>query len=711
MATGGGGDRFEERVCAFALGLLLTRATPPVILDTAVEEVHFQTRHLGWQTDDLLVVGQVRVGVTRRLALQAKRSFTVAASDEDCVATVRGMWDDFVAADRFDATTDRLGVVTLHGTKDVLASFTSLLDCARAAVDGPDFRRRLGLRGYLSQKAKSQHAALVAILESHVAGGLDEDQFWRFLRVVTVLSFDLGTPTAQTEAAILSLLAHTAADRGDPQAEAATTWSALVELADSGRPAAASFRRETLPAELLARHRAIPTADDRERLDLIAHGQTVRESIRATVGARDVAYALERPGSVAALLDDLDEHQVVVLTGAAGSGKSALARTVLARVEAERPVLAFQAVEFATAHLHETLANAQSTLTAPALFALLAAHDRTTILIDGVERLLEHSVRDAFAQLLQFVARLPALRLVLTCRDYALETVRSALLARVGLEHATVEVPPLSDDELAGVAQGVPTLAVPLRDARLRALLRTPYLLDMASRLRWDNAALPGTVRAFREKCWRELVRDEAQAEGGMPQRREDAFVAVARRRATELRPFVLPEPSDAEALQGLHRASLLDRSPASARLYAPAHDVLEDWAVLRWLDDVAAAADDPAQALTNAVGGLPAVRRGLRRWFGERFETEPTDAVALVTGIAERADLPSHFRDDCVVAVLLSDSAAEFLAGCESRIAGGDLALAYFGDADQSFRSKAITQFAPSRSGVSLEADHHGRA
>ena len=35
----------------------------------------------------------------------------------------------------------------------------------------------------------------------------------------------------------------------------------------------------------------------------------------------------------------------------------------------------------------------------------------------------------------------------------------------------------------------------------------------------------------------------------------------------------------------------------------------------------------------------------------------------------------------------------------------------AYFGDADQSFRSKAITQFAPSRSGVSLEADHHGRA
>ena len=43
--------------------------------------------------------------------------------------------------------------------------------------------------------------------------------------------------------------------------------------------------------------------------------------------------------------------------------------------------------------------------------------------------------------------------------------------------------------------------------------------------------------------------------------------------------------------------------------------------------------------------------------------------------------------------------------------LGGSWLNIAYFGDADQSFRSKAITQFAPSRSGVSLEADHHGRA
>lgn len=588
------------RVGALALCLLLTRATPPVFLDARVEEVHFQTRHLGWHTDDVLIIGQVRPGLTRRLALQVKRTFTIAASDEDCVETVRGMWDDFSAADRFDRATDRFGIVTLHGTAGLLSAFTSLLDCARAAADGADFRRRLTLTGYLSQKAKSQHEALLTILREHVKTGFDEDEFWRFLRVVNLLSFDLGTPTAQTEAVLLSLLAHTATGDDDPQAAAHASWAALIELADTGRPAAASYRRDKLPAGLVSRHEPVPPAESRELLGLVGHGRTVRDVIRATVGSSDSGYTLERPASVAALLDALDDHRIVVASGAAGSGKSALTKTVLARVELERPVLAFQAAEFAVAHLDETLANAQSTLTAPTLFALLAAHDRITVLIDGVERLLEHSVRDAFAQLLHLVGRIPAIRLVLTCRDYALETVRTALLSRVDAEHAVVVMPPVTDEELGTLAQAVPALTVPLRDARLRELLRTPYLLDLAARVQWQDAALPETVRAFRDKCWRDLVRDEAHPAGGMPQRREDAFLDVARRRAEELRPFVAAEAADPEVLDALRQSSLLERSPTSSRLYAPAHDVLEDWAILRWLDDVAAAAADPAAALSS---------------------------------------------------------------------------------------------------------------
>src|SRR5687768_16680347 len=78
LATGGAGDRFEQRVDAYALTLLLTGSRAPIITDSIVVEVHLQTKHLGWRTDDLLIVGEARPGVRRRVAIQSKRSFTIA---------------------------------------------------------------------------------------------------------------------------------------------------------------------------------------------------------------------------------------------------------------------------------------------------------------------------------------------------------------------------------------------------------------------------------------------------------------------------------------------------------------------------------------------------------------------------------------------------------------------------------------------------------
>ncbi|HWP43160.1 MAG TPA: hypothetical protein VNO14_08005, partial [Blastocatellia bacterium] len=62
-ATGGGGVFFEQHVNALFLALLLVRGIPPILRDCQVEEVHFQTEHLGWKTDDLLIIGTRGVDV------------------------------------------------------------------------------------------------------------------------------------------------------------------------------------------------------------------------------------------------------------------------------------------------------------------------------------------------------------------------------------------------------------------------------------------------------------------------------------------------------------------------------------------------------------------------------------------------------------------------------------------------------------------------
>ena len=671
ISTGGAGEQFEQHVAALALGLLLVRGMPPILVDASVVEVHLQTGHLGWCTDDLLVVGERGDGSRRRLALQVKRSFRVAAGDDECRKTVAGMWDDF-RSDRFDEAHDQLAVATLHGTSVLLRDFAALLGCAHAAADAGDFEHRLSLDGFLSAKAKQQDRAVREILGD--AGGVppEGDVYWRFLRAFNVLSFDLNTPTSQAQAWMVSLLAACMTPGSASVDAAQATWKALLACAGEGRQGAKGYSREDLPQELRARHGAVPGADHSSLAALIGHGEMVRAGIRSTVGE---GYEVDRSSRIQALGGKLADHQVVIVSGAAGSGKSALATELLAQLDDRYPVLAFQAVELATAHIDETLANAQTSLDSQRLFALLAGAARKVVFVDGVERLLEQSVRDAFAQLLQLVGRDSSTRILLTVRDYSLETVRNALIP-VGLDAEIFEVPSLTDAELDGVATGVPGLAEPLGNAPLRAFLRTPYLLDLASRLRWGEAPMPATLREFRRKVWRELIRDDAHEGRGMPGRRERVFLEIAWRRAVELRPFVAPRVHDPEALDALRRDSLVASPRDSAVVYAVTHDVLEDWGVLRRIDERFAKSGGSLAALAEAVGGYPALRRGLRQWLSERFQEGAGEARALVLNVIADGGLAAHFRDDCLVAALLSESAVGFVEACAPRIARGDLDL-----------------------------------
>lgn len=672
LATGGSGERFEQRVDAYALALLLVGAIPPVLLDTRLVEVAFQTRRLGWQTDDLLLVGEITPGVHRKLAVQVKRSFTLAKSDEACCKTLRAMWQDSRATDRFDADQDRLAIATLHGTATLLSDFQALLANARAASSFEDFQARLGTTGVVSQKTRSQHEAVRGILcETEGEEAITDEQFWRFLKVLVVLSLDLGTETSHTEAAVLSLLAHTATGTGDARTVGGHTWRALLDEAGTQRQQAGVVRYELLPQAIRDAHSSIPSTESRALRALTEHGRVMRATIRSTIGGIGL---LRTEKSNELLLAIVGGDQIV--TGVAGAGKSALVERVLTRVEKERPVLAFQAVEFAKPHLNDVLASAAGDIRIEALMAMLAAHDSVVIFIDGVERLLEHHVRDAFRELLALVKNHPSLRIVATCRDYSLETVRSSLFGQVDRVPRVLQLIEVTDDELDELSQALPHLAVPLRDPYLRTFLRTPYLLEMASRLYWTEETLPVDAREFRQKFWREIVRDEAHQAGGMPTRRGQTFIDVARRRASELRPYVSTRAEDADVIAALRADSLLVQPPERDTFAAPAHDVLEDWAILKWFDDAMAGADDVPAVLSAMVDGLPAIRRGLRRWLGERLDVDASSGREVVLSVMARSELPQYFRDDCVAAVLLSSSARSFVASCGARVRGGDLPL-----------------------------------
>jgi hypothetical protein len=191
-STGGAGTFFEQHVATYWLTQLLVRGIPSVLHDCAVVEVHLQTEHLGWHTDDFLIVTQNGSGDLRKLVGQVKRTFTVSSTDGECKKAVQDFWKDFKNPQQFSVTADRFVLVTLRGTNTLLEHFSGLLDCSRVTRDGTEFERRLLTPGFVSAKAVQYCDAIRTILGEAAGRSVSAAEVWPFLRVRT-LSACLGS--------------------------------------------------------------------------------------------------------------------------------------------------------------------------------------------------------------------------------------------------------------------------------------------------------------------------------------------------------------------------------------------------------------------------------------------------------------------------------------------------------------------------------------
>ena len=658
-STGGAGMFFEQHVAAFWLAQLLVRGVPPILHDCVVVEVHLQTENLGWHTDDFLIVGQGGTGDVRKLAGQVRRTFTVSSTDDECRKAVQDFWKDFRNPQQFSLASDRFALVTLRGTTSLLEHFSGLLDCSRAAPDGGEFERRMATPGFVNAKAVKYCDEIRTIIGETEGRNVSAAEIWPFLRVLHVLSLDLNSATRQTEAMIMTLLAYTTGEQ-DALGAAEASWNALLREVGEGMPGARSYRRDDLPEVLRQRHASLGVAEHQALRSLNEHSALILAGIRSVIGSR---LHLTRARLVQQVIEQLDSTQVVLISGASGSGKSVIAKDAIGILATDHFAFGFRAEEFAHPHFDGTLQSNQIPGNAATLAAILAGQGRKVLLVESVERLLEHFTRDAFTDLLTLVARDKSWRLVLTCRDYSADLVRACFLGSAGIGHSVVTIPPLNDEELEEVEAAHATLAVALGNAALRRVLRNPYVLDKALQVSWsEERPLPQSEREFRALFWREIVRVDHRAAGGLPRRREDVFVKIALRRARALTMYAACGDLDPEVIDGLRRDSVIVSSQESGALLAPAHDVLEDWAILHWIEEQSVIHAGSVGGLSAAIGTHPAVRRTYRKWVSELVDRDPEVADGLFRAAVREGGLPAQFRDDTLISLLRSPSSAGFL-------------------------------------------------
>ena len=575
-------------------------------------------------------------------------------SDSECKKTFAGFWKDFKAPDRLNPARDALLLITLRGTQTLLNGFGGLLDCARNSSDEEDFNNRIALPGYLTQKARDYSGVIKSIIEQLEPGyAVPDEELWRFLKVIHILPLDFTTSTAHQETWTKQALAMASTNESAINT-AESTWLELLKIAEESAAGAKTWRYTDLPETMRKKHSPIESPKGKLRY-LLDRSEITQGAIRTTIAGK---VSLPRRGPASQVIEALAETKVVVVTGPAGSGKSALAKAILREYAQNHTCFSFRAEEFAQSHIDDVL---DSPITGKQIEALLGSQERVLMHVESLERLLEHSTRDAFSDLVGIVERCHNVRLLLTCREHSIDTVVDSFFGLSVQNPGVIRLPPLRDEELDEVEASLPQLAAPLSDPELRQLLRSPYFLEMGAKIDWaSGTAVPSGLTAFRQRCWSEVVRCDSHAVANLPTRREGALVDVALRRARELRAFVPTDGIDTTALEKLHRDDLVAKDPYG--LVSPVHDIIEDWAIIRWIETRLETHEWHPQHIAEEIGGYPALRRGFREWMKEALNGKVRRADEFVISAFRDTSLESHFRHDVLISVLLSQCSRDFV-------------------------------------------------
>jgi hypothetical protein len=581
--TGGGGFVFEVDVCAFFLAAMLVGDPifgvdrgPPVRLE-------FQTRPDGWFLDDVLVTTAIQASRHRfALSLKSNRQFTATSAPPEFVTAAWEQWLH-IGSTVFDRSLDFIGIVTVPLSAAAGSSLSGLMEKARN--NNPSkFPSRIKTPKWASANERALFSSF-ACPESLGQRMSDVDTAC-LLRRLMFLHYDFGTPTSTSHTRALEVCRRAVHSHSLNDAQA--LFAVLREVASEVRPRAGSLSRKGLIDRVRTRVALADYPDHARDWETLDRRSAIEVSIvRDFIADR---IRISREDQVKEVLTSLSSDSQVVLLGASGFGKTALAKAVFERrLKNSERTLWIEASSLDRAADYGAFEVSLQLLHPFTELVDKEASRDPVVIMDGLDRLYKDQSYRNVASLLHILGsknQLTRWRVLVICQTQEWPRVHASL-QRAGASSFSwhrYEVPPLQPAELESVNESAPMLRRLLFQPRVRALLTNLKLLDLVVRrllggIDIDTSSWVGES-SIADWFW------TAEVDHGPDRLARGHFARqLAEAQADDLTSSV---PVDTFAASSLGTAQALTKDniliEVSVDRLAFAHDLYGDWARLRIL-------------------------------------------------------------------------------------------------------------------------------
>jgi hypothetical protein len=381
-------------------------------------------------------------------------------------------------------------------------------------------------------------------------------------------------------------------------------------------------------------------------------------------------FKLDRTALIANAQKKISEASLIEIVGSSGVGKSAVLKTLVEYQRREGQVLVLSGDRITGTGWSSYAGTLQLKQPLNKLLVALSVSSRPTIFIDGIDRIVDIGKRAVLKDLLRTLAEVPLSEdgsrhwtVVFSAREENLRQVYDWLNWPLG-KPIRLQIPELTEEELQSVVEHSPRLKPLLSLSQLSPILKNPLML----RLLEDPRILPNpehlppvaTEIEVSNVWWQRVVIGQNLVVG---EAREQILRNIGEQAVKSPGIRLRIENAYPEAVVSLKLDRILIQDP-DRRLFRFGHDLLEDWVMLRVLNEHREDLPTYLKQLGEPFGILRAIQL-LGVALLENHATAES-WINLIEQVEQASELSPRWRQALLTAPLVSPRCSELLDKAE---------------------------------------------
>ena len=398
--------------------------------------------------------------------------------------------------------------------------------------------------------------------------------------------------------------------------------------------------------------------------ELSSHTENLLSSIRSEIVCQTNKIKINRSEILQKLKESLIKSPVVILTGEAGSGKTAIIKDWYNELKKQKLVncFIFKATEFNIPHINHLFKNYGDWALSDFIDEYRQEREKY-IVIDSAEKLSDLQNHEVFKEFLSSLLS-NNWKVIFTTRYNYLDDLQYQLSSTYDINSLPLIVPKLTIQGLTKFSKEY-SFNLP-KNRKLVDILKTPFFLNEYLRI-YPEIQKNTDHSSFKEMIWKNKILNSSFQLNNIHIEREKYFLKLVKNRVTRNLFFENVDGFNSEVSRALEGDEVIKYNSRTGG-YFITHDIYEEWALNKIIERSFVNRENYKKFFNNIGSSLP-IRRAFRDWISEKLYLKDEEITRLIEESIQSDDIEKHWEDEILTSVLLSNYCSHFFDIFKSKL------------------------------------------